>query len=115
LSGHNRVYAAEQTSGNVSVIEPEGKKLPGVIRLGDPAPGALSLLYHGELLVHGLGLGAWLPSRFKDSRGVSAASNSVKLIDTATNKLKIYVGRALPEAFFTPDGRVLSVTVRVED
>ena len=54
VSGRDRVYAANQTSNTVSVIDPAANKLLGVIRLGDPAPGALSPLYRGELLVHGL-------------------------------------------------------------
>jgi YVTN family beta-propeller protein len=45
---------------------------------------------------------------------VSVASNSVTLIDTATNVVKgtVYVGRSPHEAFFTPDGSELWVTVR---
>src|SRR5580765_3910787 len=48
---------------------------------------------------------------------VSVGSNSVTLIDTATNAVKkiIYVGRSPHEPFFTPDGRELWVTVRGED
>jgi YVTN family beta-propeller protein len=85
----------------------------GVIRLGDPVPGALSPLYRGELLVHGLG---YSPDA-KTLAVVSVASNSVSLIDTATNSVKgkIYVGRSPHEAFFTKDGRELWVTVRGED
>jgi len=113
VSAHDRVYAADQTSNTVSVIDPSVDKLLGVIKLGDPVPGALSPLYRGELLVHGLGYSP-------DSRTlavVSVASNSVTLIDTATNKVtgKIYVGRSPHEAFFTADGRELWVTVRGED
>jgi YVTN family beta-propeller protein len=55
ISSHDRVYAADQTSNTVSVIDPSSNRLLGVIRLGDPAPGALAPLYRGELLVHGLG------------------------------------------------------------
>ena len=55
ISRQDRVYAADQTSNTVSVIDPVGNRLLGVIRLGDPVPGALSPLYRGELLVHGLG------------------------------------------------------------
>jgi YVTN family beta-propeller protein len=48
---------------------------------------------------------------------VSIASNSVALIETATNKVKkiIYVGRSPHEAFYTPDDRELWVSVRGED
>src|SRR5271165_6225853 len=113
ISTHDRVYATDQTSNTVSVIDPSGNKLLGVIRLGNPVPGALSPLYRGQLLVHGLGYSP-------DSRTlavVSIASNAVTLIDTATNKVKgtVYVGRSPHEAFFTVDGRELWVTVRGED
>jgi YVTN family beta-propeller protein len=112
ISARDRVYAADQTSNTVSVIDPSANKLLGVIRLGDPVPGALSPLYRGELLVHGLG---YSPDS-KTLAVVSVASNSVTLIDTATNKVKgkVYVGRSPHEAFFTPDGRELWVTVRGE-
>ena len=112
VSARDRVYAADQTSNTVSVIDPSSNKLLGVIRLGDPVPGALSPLYRGELLVHGLG---YSPDS-KTLAVVSVASNSVTLIDTATNAIKgkVYVGRSPHEAFFTPDGRELWVTVRGE-
>jgi YVTN family beta-propeller protein len=51
ISKHDRVYTADQTSNTVSVIDPTGNKLVGVIKLGDPVPGALSPLYKGQLLV----------------------------------------------------------------
>jgi len=113
ISAHDRVYAANQTSNTVSVIDPSTNKLLGVIRLGDPVPGALSPLYKGQLLVHGLG---YSPDG-KTLAVVSIASNSVALIDTATNQVKkiIYVGRAPHEPFFTPDGHEVWVTVRGED
>ena len=113
ISSRDRVYAANQTSNTVSVIDPSTNKLLGVIRLGDPLPGALSPLYRGQLLVHGLG---YSPDG-KTLAVVSIASNSVTLVETATNKVKatIYVGRAPHEAFYTPDGRELWVTVRGED
>jgi YVTN family beta-propeller protein len=113
VSSHDRVYAADQTSNTVSVIDPSSNQLLGVIRLGDPVPGALSPLYKGQLLVHGLG---YSPDS-KTLAGVSVGSNSVTLLDTATNKIKgiIYVGRSPHEAFFTPDGRELWVTVRGEN
>ncbi|HEX4426742.1 MAG TPA: YncE family protein [Terriglobales bacterium] len=112
VSSHDRVYAADQTSNTVSVINPSSNKLLGVIKLGDPVPGALSALYRGELLVHGLG---YSPDE-KTLAVVSVASNSITLIETATNKIKgkVYVGRSPHEAFFTPDGRELWVTVRGE-
>jgi YVTN family beta-propeller protein len=113
VSGHDRVYAADQTSNTVSVIDPSENKLLGVIRLGDPVPGALSPLYKGQLLVHGLG---YSPDG-KTLAVVSVGSNSVTLIDTATNKIKgvVYVGRSPHEPFFSPNGRELWVTVRGEN
>src|SRR6266403_824840 len=113
VSSHDRVYTADQTSNTVSVINPVENKLLGVIKLGDPVPGALSPLYKGQLLVHGLGFS---PDG-KTLAVVSVGSNSVTLIDTATNKVKgtVYVGRSPHEAFFTPNGRELWVTVRGEN
>ena len=113
ISSHDRVYAANQTSNTVSVIDPSSNRLLGVIRLGEPLPAALSPLYTGQLLVHGLGYSP-------DGRTlavVSIASNSVALIETSTNTVKriVYVGRSPHEAFFTPDGRELWVAVRGED
>ena len=113
ISSRDRVYTADQTSNTVSVIDPSNNRLLGVIKLGDPIPGALSPLYKGQLLVHGLG---YSPDS-KTLAVVSIGSNSVTLIDTATNKVKgtVYVGRSPHEAFFTPDGRELWVTVRGEN
>ena len=113
ISARDRVYAANQTSNTVSVIDPTANRLLGVIRLGDPVPGALSALYKGQLLVHGLG---YSPDA-KTLAVVSIGSNSVALIDTPTNRVKkiIYVGRSPHEAFFTPNGRELWVVVRGED
>jgi YVTN family beta-propeller protein len=113
VSHRDRVYAAEQFSNTVSVIDPADNKLLGVIRLGDPVPGNLSPLYRGQLLVHGLGFSP-------DHRTllvVSVGSNSVTFIDTATNTVKhvTYVGRSPHEAFFTPDGKEAWVAVRGED
>src|SRR5260370_32871443 len=105
LSAHDRVYSADQTSNTVSVIDPSSNKLLGVIRLGDPVPSALSPLYKGQLLVHGIGFS---PDH-RTIAVVSIGSNSVTLIDTTTNKIKgvIYIGRAPHEAFFTPNGKEL--------
>src|SRR6267142_3864270 len=113
VSSRDRVYAADQTSNTVSVIDPSSNQLLGVIRIGDPVPGSLSPLYNGQLLVHGLGYSP-------DSQTlavVSVGSNSVTLIDTGTNQVKgtVYLGRSPHEAFFTPDGREVWVTVRGED
>src|SRR6476619_3430978 len=113
ISAHDRVYAANQTSNTVSVIDPSTNKRLVGIRLGDPVPGALSALYKGQLLVHGLG---YSPDA-KTLAVVSIGSNSVALIETATNKVTkiIYVGRAPHEAFFTPNGRELWGVVRGEN
>src|SRR3989475_7109658 len=113
VSSRDRVYTADQTSNTVSVVDPFTNRLLGIIRLGDPVPGALSPLYKGQLLVHGLGYS----SDSKTLAVVSVGSNSVTLIDTATNKVKgtVYVGRSPHEPFFTPNGRELWVTVRGEN
>jgi YVTN family beta-propeller protein len=113
ISGRDRVYAAEQFSNTVSVINPSTNKHLGVIRLGDPQPMNLSPLYKGQVLVHGLG---YSPDR-KTLAIVSIASNSVTFVDTATNQVKrtAYVGRSPHEAFFTQDGSEVWVTVRGED
>jgi len=113
MGARDRVYAAEQFSNTVSVIDPAQNRLLGVIRLGDPQPANLSPLYRGQLLVHGLGFSP-------DHRTlvvVSIGSNSVTFIDTATNAVKhrTFVGRSPHEAFFTPDGKEVWVTVRGED
>ena len=112
-SNGDRVYTGDQTSNTVSVIDPATQKLLGVIRLGDPVPGALSPLYKGALLVHGLGFS---PDH-RTLAVISIGSNSVTLIDTTTNRIKgtIYVGRSPHEGFFTPNGRELWVAVRGED
>jgi YVTN family beta-propeller protein len=112
VSHRDRVYAAEQFSNTVSVTDPADNTLLGVIRLGDPTPGNLSPLYRGQLLVHGMGFS---PDH-RTLAVVSIGSNSVTFIDTATNAVKrvTYVGRSPHEAFFTPDGKEVWVTVRGE-
>lgn len=113
ITHRDRVYAAEQFSNTVSVTDAADNTLLGVIRLGDPSPGNFSPLYRGQLLVHGLGFSP-------DHRTlvvVSIGSNSVTFIDTNTNAIKhtTYVGRSPHEAFFTPNGEEVWVTVRGED
>jgi YVTN family beta-propeller protein len=113
ISHRDRVYAAEQFSNTVSVTDPADNKLLGVIRLGDPLPGSLSPLYRGQLLVHGLGFS---PDHHTIAV-VSIGSNSVTFIDTRTNAVKhvTYVGRSPHEAFFTPSGNEVWVSVRGEN
>jgi YVTN family beta-propeller protein len=113
VSHRDRVYAAEQFSNTVSVIDPVDNKLLGVIRLGDSQPANFSPLYKGQVLVHGMGFS---PDH-KTLAVVSIGSNSVTFIDTATNAVKhiTYVGRSPHEAFFTRDGSEVWVTVRGED
>ncbi len=113
ITSRDRVYQADQTSNTVSVIDPAENKLLGLIKLGDARPNVLSPLYKGELNVHGLGFS---PDH-KTLAVISTGSNSVTLIDTATNKVKgiIYIGRSPHEGFFTPDGKQLWVVVRGED
>jgi YVTN family beta-propeller protein len=113
VSHRDRVYAAEQFSNTVSVTDPADNRLIGVIRLGDPSPGNFSPLYKGQVLVHGMG---YAPDH-RTLAVVSIASNSVTFIDTQTNAVKhtTYVGRSPHEAFFTPDGSEVWVTVRGEN
>ena len=113
VSHRDRVYAAEQFSNTVSVIDPADNRLLGVIRLGDPQPANFSPLYKGQVLVHGMGFS---PDH-KTLAVVSIGSNSVAFIDTATNSVKhiTYVGRSPHEAFYTQDGSEVWVTVRGED
>jgi YVTN family beta-propeller protein len=113
ISHRDRIYAAEQFSNTVSVIDPADNKLLGVIRLGDSQPANFSPLYKGQVLVHGMGFS---PDH-RTLAVVSIGSNSVAFIDTATNVVKhiSYVGRSPHEAFFTPDGGEVWVTVRGED
>jgi YVTN family beta-propeller protein len=113
ITHRDRVYAAEQFSNTVSVTDPADNKLLGVIRLGDPAPGNLSPLYRGQLLVHGMGYS----SDKRTIAVVSIGSNSVTFIDTATNAVKhtTYIGRSPHEAFFTPDAKEVWVSVRGEN
>lgn len=113
ISHRDRVYAAEQFSNTISVVDPASNMLLGVIRLGDPQPGNFSPLYRGQVLVHGMGFSP-------DHRtlvAVSIGSNSVTFIDTATNTVRhiTYVGRSPHEAFFTQDGKEVWVTVRGEN
>jgi YVTN family beta-propeller protein len=113
VSHRDRVYAAEQFSNTVSVIDPADNKLLGVIRLGEPQPANFSPIYKGQVLVHGMGFS---PDK-KTLAVVSIGSNSVTFIDTATNVIKhvTYIGRSPHEAFYTPDGSEVWVTVRGED
>jgi YVTN family beta-propeller protein len=113
VSHRDRVYTAEQFSNTVSVTDPVDNRLVGVIRLGDPQPGNFSPLYKGQVLVHGMGFS---PDH-RTLAVVSIGSNSVTSIDTATNAVKhtTYLGRSPHEAFFTPDGSEVWVTVRGED
>ena len=113
VSHRDRVYAAEQFSNTVSVTDPADNRLLGVIRLGDPEPSNQTPLYRGQVLVHGMGFSF----DHKTIAVVSIGTNSVTFIDTATNSIKhtTYLGRAPHEAFFTPDGNEVWVTVRGED
>jgi YVTN family beta-propeller protein len=113
VTSHDRVYTGDQFSNTVSVVDPSDNKTLGVIPLGAPSPANFSPLYNGQLLVHGMGFSP-------DHRTigvVSIGSNSVAFIDTATNTVKhiTYVGRAPHEAFWTPDGKEVWVTVRGEN
>jgi YVTN family beta-propeller protein len=84
ISHRDRVYAAEQFSNTVSVVDPASNTLLGVIRLGDPSPLNFSPLYKGQVLVHGMGFS---PDHHTLAI-VSIGSNSVTFIDTQTNTVK---------------------------
>jgi len=113
VSERDRFYTSDQFSNTVSVINPASNKLLGVIRLGDPTPGNLSPLYRDQLLVHGMGFS---PDHHT-LLAISIGSNSVSFIATASNTVKhvTYVGRSPHEAFFTPDGKEVWVSVRGEN
>ena len=111
VSTHDRVYTADQTSNTISVIDPGENKLLGVIRLGDPVPGALSPLYKGQLLVHGIGYS----SDSKTLAVVSVGSNSVTLIDTATNNLISPPSVNLSHLLFSKQIQMAQVLFRQSD
>src|SRR3954453_17706246 len=113
ITNQDRVYTADQFSNTVSVIDPAANKLLGLIKLGEHQPANLAPLYKGQLLVHGLGFS---PDH-RTLAVISIGSNSVTLVETATNRVKgvVYVGRSPHEGFFTPDGKELWVCVRGED
>ena len=113
VSSKDRFYTGDQFSNTVSVIDPSSNKLLGVIKLGDTNPANLSPLYRGQLLVHGMGFS---PDH-KTLAAISIGSNSVSFINTQTNTVKhvAYVGRSPHEAFFTPDGKEVWVSIRGED
>ena len=113
ISHRDRFYTSDQFSNTVSVIDPMDNKLLGVLKLGDPTPANLSPLYRGQLLVHGMGFS---PDH-RTLAVISVGSNSVSFVDTATNVVKhvAYVGRSPHEAFFTPSGSEVWVSVRGEN
>ncbi len=65
VSHHDRVYAAEQFSNTVSVIDPADNRLLGVIRLGDPQPDQFQPALQGP----GAGARHGLLARPPDARG----------------------------------------------
>ena len=112
-SSRDRVYTADQTSNTVSVIDPGTNTLLGTIALGDARPAVLGALYNKQVDVHGLGFSP--DGKLLDV--ISVTSNSVTIIETATNTVRgqIYVGRAPHEGFFSPSGKELWVAVRGEN
>ncbi|MFI8932350.1 hypothetical protein ACIG3E_32385 [Streptomyces sp. NPDC053474] len=114
LSGRDRVYTADQTSNTVTVIDPSANRTLGTIPLGAQRLGAtLSPQYTGNVGVHGLAF-----SRDHKRLGVvSVTSNTVDIIDTATNKVinETDVGRAAHEGTFTADGKQFWVADRGRD
>ncbi|WP_189390322.1 beta-propeller fold lactonase family protein [Streptomyces sp. SDr-06] len=103
ISGPDRVYTADQTSNTVTVIDPSTNRTLGTIALGAQRLGTtLSPQFTKNVGVHGLAF-----SRDHKRLGVvSVTSNTVDIIDTATNKVinETDVGRAAHEGTFTADG-----------
>lgn len=114
ISGRDRVYTADQTSNTVTVIDPSTNKTLGTIALGAQRLGAtLSPQYTSNVGVHGLAF-----SRDDMRLGVvSVTSDTVDIIDTATNKVinETDVGRASHEGTFTADGKQFWVADRGRD
>ena len=110
--GYDKVYAANQVSNTVSVIDPQTNRLLGELVLGKPQPDIFSALYKGQALVHGLGYSA----KRKLLAVVSIGSNAVTFISTQNDSIikTLYIGRSPHEATFTPDGKQVWVTVRGE-
>jgi len=107
----DRVYTADQVSNTVTVISPATNQVLGTLPLGTARmDDVLGATYYGEIDTHGLGFSP-------DGRTlavVNVTTNSVTLVDTATNRVRrtVYVGRAPHEAFVAPGGRELWVAVR---
>jgi YVTN family beta-propeller protein len=114
ISGRDRVYTADQTSNTVTVIDPSTDRTLGTIALGAQRLGAtLSPQYTADVGVHGLAF-----SRDDTRLGVvSVTSDTVDIIDTATNKVlnSTDVGRASHEGTFTADGKEFWVADRGRD
>lgn len=108
----DKVYAANQVSNTVSVIDPQTNQLLGELVLGKPQPDIFSALYKGQALVHGMGYSA----KRKLLAVVSIGSNAITFISTKNDSVlkTLYIGRSPHEATFTPDGKQVWVTVRGE-
>ena len=113
VSHQDRVYAADQYSNTISVIDPVYNKPLGVIRLGDPARANLSPLYGASCSSM-----AWA-SRRTNARSLLFRSDRTRSRSSTREKrgegTSAYVGRSPHEAFFTPDGKEVWVTVRGEN
>ena len=109
----DRVYTADQTSNTLTVIGPATNTVLGTIALGNARPDdLLGALYNKQINTHGLGFS---PDG-KLLTAVNVTTNSVSVIDTASNAVRgtVYLRRAPHEAFFTPDGKEIWVAVRGE-
>lgn len=114
VSSRDRLYTADQSSNTVSVIDPGTNKTLGTIALGDQRVGnGFSPQYSGDSGVHGLAIS---PNQHRLAV-VSVSSNTVHIIDTATNKVlsTTDVGRAAHEGSFTSNGRQFWVANRGRD
>ena len=114
VSNHDRVYAAEQFSNTVSVIDPSDNKLLGVIRAWRSAAGELqpALQGPGAGAWHGLLAGSPHPRASSRSAPTRSPSSTPRPTRSSTSPMS---ARSPHEAFFTPDGKEVWVTVRGEN
>ena len=113
VAATDRVYTADQTLNTISVINPATNTVLGTIALGNARPDdLLGALYNKQINTHGLGFS---PDG-KLLAAVNVTTNSVSVIDTASNAVRgtVYLRRAPHEAFFTADGKEIWVAVRGE-
>ena len=92
VSHRDRVYAAEQFSNTVSVIDPASNRLLGVIRLGEPQPANFSPLFTPD------GKEVWVTVRGEDYVSVLDRKTFAE-----TGRIRTPGGPGM--TIFSPDGR----------